>query len=209
MPTWCTKWTSFVVTSTRTPSPQLATCSRTTSSQNPSDPHLWSIGDDSYKDCTGFLIMPRPFTWRVQAQGCHPLDNADLGFAPSDLTAHCPVFRHRVTNLPGPSSVARSAQVQIRLSEPQASRNGNAFASALLSRLLQEHLPLNHQISTASAGHHATQPPTSTAQERNLPNAHALTRPIGSPPHSTGGSTALDGASLPTSCALFRTQWRC
>ena len=45
------------------------------------------------KDRTGFLIMPkRPHTWRVQAHGCCTSDDADLGFAPCDLTAHFPVL---------------------------------------------------------------------------------------------------------------------
>ena len=90
------------------------------SSQNPSDHHLWSIGDDSYKDCTGFLTMPRrPFTWRVQAHGCYPLDNADHGFAPSDLTAHLPCLSspcHQPswsqqcrTQRPGPDPSERAA----------------------------------------------------------------------------------------------------
>ena len=55
----------------------------------------WSIGglDDSHKDRTGFLIMPRrPFTWRAQEHGCFKFDNEALQFAPSDLTAHNLVF---------------------------------------------------------------------------------------------------------------------
>ena len=51
--------------------------------------------DESSKYRTGFLIMPqRPHTWRDQAHGCYTFDNADLGFAPSDLIAHFPVFLH-------------------------------------------------------------------------------------------------------------------
>ena len=77
---------------------------------------LWGTSglDETCRDCTGFLIMPqRPHTWRVQAHGCYKSDNADLGCAPRDQTAHFPVFLHlRVTNLLGPDSIMCSDQAQ-------------------------------------------------------------------------------------------------
>ena len=112
----------------------------------PCNSHVWrTVGlDESHKDCTGFLIMPRRLcTWRVQKHGRYKCDNEDLGFAPSDVTAHYPVFLHlRVTNFLGPSRVTRSAQAwNRRLSELQASRNANVFVSALPSSLPQVPFP--------------------------------------------------------------------
>ena len=52
----------------------------------PGNALLWGIGgvDDTCKDCTGFLIMPkRPRTWRVHAHGCYKFDNAALPCLPS------------------------------------------------------------------------------------------------------------------------------
>ena len=44
-------------------------------------------------------------TWRVQAHGCSMFDDADLGFAPSDVSAHLPVFpvSQCHTQRPGPT----------------------------------------------------------------------------------------------------------
>ena len=93
----------------------------------PGNALLWGVGglDDSCKDCTSFLIMPkRPYDWRVDAHGCYKFDNADLGFAPRDQTARFPVFLHlRVTNLPGPDSITRSSQAQQRRMERAAGQN--------------------------------------------------------------------------------------
>ena len=75
-------------------------------------------------------------------------DNADLGFAPSDLSTH---FLHlRVTNLPSPSSVMRSAQAQLRRLERASGKNER---KRLRMRLAQQ--------STPSAS--ATWPQTGTA----------------------------------------------
>ena len=58
---------------------------------------------------------------RVDAHGCCKFDNADLGFAPRDQTAHLPVFLHlRVANLQGPNGVIRSSQAQHRRLERAA-----------------------------------------------------------------------------------------
>ena len=58
---------------------------------------LWGLGalDERYRECTGFLIMPkRPYEWRVDSHGCYKFDNAALGFGPRDQSAHLPVFLH-------------------------------------------------------------------------------------------------------------------
>ena len=79
---------------------------------------LWRLGalEEQYRERTGFLIMPkRPYEWRVDTHGCYQFDNTALSFGPRDQTAHLPVFLHlRTTNLPGPSSILRSEQAQIR-----------------------------------------------------------------------------------------------
>ena len=75
---------------------------------------LWGLGasDEQYRECTGFLIMPkRPYEWRVDSHGCYKIDNSALGIRPRDQSAHLPVFLHlRNTNIPGPSSSMRSEQ---------------------------------------------------------------------------------------------------
>ena len=79
---------------------------------------LWGLGalDEQYRECTGFLIMPkRPYEWRVDSHGCYKIDNSALGLGPRDQSAHLPVFLHlRNTNIPGPSSSKRSEQAQQR-----------------------------------------------------------------------------------------------
>ena len=48
---------------------------------------LWGLGasDEQYRECTGFLIMPkRPYEWRVDSHGCYKIDNSALG--PSSFT---------------------------------------------------------------------------------------------------------------------------
>ena len=79
---------------------------------------LWGLGalDEQYRECTGFLIMPkRPYEWRVDSHGCYKIDNSALGLGPRDQSAHLPVFLHlRNTNIPGPSSSMRSEQAQQR-----------------------------------------------------------------------------------------------
>ena len=81
--------------------------------------------DDTCRECTGFLIMPkRPYEWRVGAHGCNKFDNADLGFGTRGQTAHFPIFLHlRVTNLPAPDSTTRSFQAQQRRMERPAGKN--------------------------------------------------------------------------------------
>ena len=40
----------------------------------PGNSLLWSLGglDDTCRECTGFLIMPkRPYEWRIDAHGCY------------------------------------------------------------------------------------------------------------------------------------------
>ena len=79
---------------------------------------LWGLGalDEQYRECTGFLIMPkRPYEWRVDSHGCYKIDNSALGLGPRDQSAHLPVFLHlRNTNIPGPNSAMRSEQAQQR-----------------------------------------------------------------------------------------------
>ena len=79
---------------------------------------LWGLGalDEQYRECTGFLIMPkRPYEWRVDSHGCYKIDNSALGLGPGNQSAHLPVFLHlRNTNIPGPSSSMRSEQAQQR-----------------------------------------------------------------------------------------------
>ena len=93
----------------------------------PGNALLLGIGglDETCKDRTGFLIMPkRPYEWSVEVHGCYKFDNADFGFAPRDQTAHFPVFLHLcVTNLPGRDSITRSCQAQQRRLERAASKN--------------------------------------------------------------------------------------
>ena len=69
----------------------------------PGKSFLWGLGalDEQYRECTGFLIMPkRPYEWRVDTHGCYKFDSTALGFGPRDQTAHLLVFLHlRTTNL--------------------------------------------------------------------------------------------------------------
>ena len=79
----------------------------------PGNSLLWGLGalEEPNRECAGFLIMQ----WRVRSHGCYKFDNAMLGLGPRDQSAHLPVFLHlRTTNLPGPSSVMRSEQAQLR-----------------------------------------------------------------------------------------------
>ena len=81
--------------------------------------------------------MPRRAVYvRVQKDGCCKFDNEDLGFAPSNLTAHClpPAVSHTT---PRPRSV--------EMSELQASKK-KAYRNALLSSLPQVPLPLNPRL---------------------------------------------------------------
>ena len=67
--------------------------------------HQWCLGalDDTCRERTGFLIMPkRPCERRVDAHGSYEFNNADLGFGPRDQTAHFPVFLHLRYQLPWP-----------------------------------------------------------------------------------------------------------
>ena len=57
----------------------------------PGNALLWGAGglDETCKVCTGFLIIPdRPYKWRVDAHGRCKFDNAELGLALRDQTAH-------------------------------------------------------------------------------------------------------------------------
>ena len=88
---------------------------------------LWGLGalDEQYRECTGFLIMPkRPYEWRVDSHGCYKIDNSALGLGPRDQSAHLPVFLHlRNTNIPGPNSSMRSEQAQQRRLERKRIKN--------------------------------------------------------------------------------------
>ena len=59
--------------------------------------------EDSNRECTGFLIMPkRPYEWCVDSHGCYKFINADLALRPRDTTAHFLVFTTSTHQLPGP-----------------------------------------------------------------------------------------------------------
>ena len=93
----------------------------------PGNSQLWGLGalDDSCRERTGFLIMPkRPCEWRVDSHGCYKFKNADLALGPRDTTAHFPVFLHlRSTDFPGPDSITRSVQAQQRRMERKATKH--------------------------------------------------------------------------------------
>ena len=184
---------------------------------------FWGTGglDDSHKDCAGFLIMPRrPFTWRVHQHVCFKFGKEALGFAPSDLTAHCSVFRHlRVTNLPGPSSVTRSAQAQHHLMEGAAGKNDRKrLCKRLAKQSASNALSTQPQSSCASFETQSLpQQPASTARAGNFLSPFTSTStpflacsapPIAAhpPTHTTGSldNTVLARTSLPTPPA--RTQ---
>ena len=139
----------------------------------PGNALLWDIGglDDSCKDCTGFLTMPkRPYEWRVDAHGCYKFDNADLGFAPRDQTAHFTVLLHfRTSNLPGPDSITRSSQAQHRTGCWQERAQTFPQAPCPASRL-------------ESFGHAAQVQCPSTVATGTLNASASPQRPIGSCP---------------------------
>ena len=93
----------------------------------PSNSSLWRRGalEDSNRECTGFLIMPkRPCEWRVDSHGCCKFNNADLELGPRDTTAHLPLFLHlRTTNFPGLDSITRTEQAQQRRLEREATEH--------------------------------------------------------------------------------------
>ena len=101
--------------------------------------------------------MPkRPYAWRVDAQGCHKFDNADLGFAPSDQTAHFPVFLHlRVTNLPGVESIMCSSQAQPHRLERAATKKDRM---RLRERLAQQAVSNTQTLSSAAPNNTPPQP---------------------------------------------------
>ena len=94
-----------------------------------SDPEFSALGnsflsglgalDEQYRECPGFfIVLKRPYEWRVDSHGCYKFDNAALGFGPSDQSAHLLVFLHlRTTNLPGLDSIMRSEHAQKRRME--------------------------------------------------------------------------------------------
>ena len=95
------------------------------------DPEFWAPGnsilwglsalEETNRECTGFLIVPkRPYEWRVDSRG-YKFNNADLALGPRDTTAHYPIFQHlRTTNFPGPDSITHSEQAQQRRLERKA-----------------------------------------------------------------------------------------
>ena len=132
------------------------------------------------------------------------------GFAPSEITAHYPVFLPlRVANLSGSSSGTRSAKPRpVDLSEPRANRNGNAFASAL---------PSSHFHPTPSWYRPETSPPNFKLLPQQLetfllspflPLTSTSTPPRASSAPSVGacpdGSLVLAGTPLSTT--LVRTR---
>ena len=142
-PTCCgTKLTSVEETSTRAPSPQLATCSQTTSFQLPVTPTFGALeASTSHKERTGFRIMQwRPCTWRVQR------NMVDTSLTMKTSGYHVFPFL-RVAVLPG-TAVSHAAPKlnSVAMGEAQASKKPNAFASALPSSPHQVPLPRNLRL---------------------------------------------------------------
>ena len=51
--------------------------------------------EDSTRECTGFLIIPkRPYEWYVDAHGCYKFSDADLALGTRGNTTHLPAFLH-------------------------------------------------------------------------------------------------------------------
>ena len=99
----------------------------------PGNSLLWGLGalDDPCRERTGFLIVPkRLYEWRVDSHGCYKFNNADLGFAPRETTAHFPPF----TCAP-PTSLAPTALLAVNMlssgawnEQQQASMNAGGTA---------------------------------------------------------------------------------
>ena len=107
--------------------------------------------------------MPqRPHTWRDQAHGCYTFDNADLGFVPSDLIAHFPVFLHLraalrewlpgglvvVSNAAVVSLAAAGAVILVHCFDDhvQSARLSSPFASATSSTCTSDHESSAHRF---------------------------------------------------------------
>ena len=86
------------------------------------------------------------------------LDNADLGFAPSDVSAHFPVFLHLLERAAGKQDRKR-----------------------LRKRLAQEFSPSASSTQPQAGGNPTIQQPTGTAPARNLLETHRIPRPIRAP----------------------------
>ena len=159
----------------------------------PGNAHLWGIGglDESHKDRTGSLIMPRrPYTWSVHQHGCL--------LHVRQRRPRVPVFLHfHVTNLPGPSSVMRSAQAQRRRLERAAGKNER---ERLSKRPAQQSTPsapsTQPQTSSASTATPPTMPqqPASPAKVGKLPSQHTI------------GSTLPNAVSVCPHCSRLRQQ---
>ena len=161
--------------------------------------------DVSYKDSTGFLIMlRRPYTWSVHKHGYYKFDNEVLRFAPSDLTAHYPVFLHLcVTSLFGPISITRSAQAQTRRFERAAGKQERKRLRKRLASQPTQSAPSTHpQVRTVLAGSLPSLP-TSTITEPCVCSAPSVnTLP---PAHPTGSQlvpSRREHPCRPHLCAL-------
>ena len=109
----------------------------------PGNALLWGAGglDETCKVCTGFLIITEcPYTRRVDAHGRYKFDNAELGLAPRDQTAHFPCLpsppRHQP---PGPrqdyaqsTSSATTPGACCGQKRPQTSAQATCTASRLV-----------------------------------------------------------------------------
>ena len=88
---------------------------------------LWGLGalDEQYRECTGFLIMPkRPYEWRVDSHGCYKIDNSALGLGPRDQSAHLPVFLHlRNTNILDPIALCEVSRLSKEDLNANATKN--------------------------------------------------------------------------------------
>ena len=119
--------------------------------------------------------MPkRPYEWRIDAHGCYKFDNAELGFAPRDQTAHFPVFLHfHTSNIP--DSILRSSQAQQRRLERAAGKNDRLRQR---KRLAQQ----------AASNPLATQPKSSPPQTHNTTPTAAFSQ------HCSNGKTRCPGS---------------
>ena len=116
---------------------------------------LWGLGalDEQYRECTGFLIMPkRPYEWRVDSHGCYKIDNSALGLGPRDQSAHLPVFLHlRNTNIPGPIALCEVSRLSKEDLNANATKNvGRDEVSCSCISLCIQSLSLCCTLSTQS-----------------------------------------------------------
>ena len=98
--------------------------------------------DESHRDRTGFLIMPRRlYTWKVHKHRCYVRPRF-----------HAKQFVRALPCLPPPPCHQPPWPQQCH-AQPQASKNANAFASVLLSSLLRVRLPRRPRLALRKSDH--------------------------------------------------------